>query len=134
MSNFLQTSLKFHSYFLLLAASPSPSVTWRSETSVWPQTDRPRSHLIRISRTTSYEPLGANCTAAAAGEDCTYRDRLKGVHILLSSSQAGSGRKVKQEQEEISRNHVPRLFLGSVYFLILRKKLTHNICKPRLQL
>ena len=34
-----------------------------------------------------------------------YRDRLKGVQILLSNSQAGSGRKVKQEQEEISRNH-----------------------------
>ena len=36
----------------------------------------------------------------------TYRDRLKGVQILLSNSQAGPGRKVKQEQEEISRNHV----------------------------
>ena len=35
-----------------------------------------------------------------------YRDRLKGVQILLSNSQAGSGRIVKQEQEEISRNHV----------------------------
>ena len=36
----------------------------------------------------------------------TYRDRLKGVHNWLSNSQAGPGRKVKQEQEEISRNHV----------------------------
>ena len=35
-----------------------------------------------------------------------YRDRLKGVHILLSNSQAGQGRAVKQEQKEISRNHV----------------------------
>ena len=35
-----------------------------------------------------------------------YRDRLKRVQILLSNSQAGPGRKVKQEQEEISRNHV----------------------------
>ena len=35
-----------------------------------------------------------------------YKDRLKGVHILLSNSQAGPSRKVKQEQEEISRNHV----------------------------
>ena len=34
------------------------------------------------------------------------RDRLKGVQILLSNSQAGPGRKVKKEQEEISRNHV----------------------------
>ena len=44
-----------------------------------------------------------------------YRDRLKGVQILLSNCQAGPGRKVKQDQEEISRNHVPRLFLGSVH-------------------
>ena len=35
-----------------------------------------------------------------------YRDRLKGVQNLLSNSQAGPGRKVKQEQEEISRNRV----------------------------
>ena len=35
-----------------------------------------------------------------------YRDRLKGVQILLSRTQAGPGRKVKQEQEEISANHV----------------------------
>ena len=35
-----------------------------------------------------------------------YRDRRKGVQILLSNSQAGSGSKVKQEQEEISRNHI----------------------------
>ena len=33
------------------------------------------------------------------------------MQILLSSTQAGPGRKVKQEQEEISRNHVPRLYL-----------------------
>ena len=38
----------------------------------------------------------------------------KGLHILLSYSQAGSGRKAKHGQEEISRNHVQRLFLGSV--------------------
>ena len=35
-----------------------------------------------------------------------YRDRLKGVQILLSRTQAGPGRTVKQEQEEASRNHV----------------------------
>ena len=43
-----------------------------------------------------------------------YRDRLKGLQILLSRTQAGPGRKVKQEQKETSRNHVPRLFLSSV--------------------
>ena len=43
-----------------------------------------------------------------------YRAEKKSLQILLSSTQAGPGRKVKQEQEGISRNHVPRLFLGSV--------------------
>ena len=43
-----------------------------------------------------------------------YRAEKKSLQILLSRTQAGPGRKVKQEQEEISRNHVPRLFLGSV--------------------
>ena len=43
-----------------------------------------------------------------------YRAEKKSLQILLSMSQAGPGRKVKQEQEEISRNHVPRLFLSSV--------------------
>ena len=35
-----------------------------------------------------------------------YRAHKKGLQILLSNSQAGPGRKVKQEQEEISHNHV----------------------------
>ena len=43
-----------------------------------------------------------------------YRAEKKSYQILLSSTQAGPGRKVQQEQEENSRNHVPRLFLGSV--------------------
>ena len=36
---------------------------------------------------------------------------------MLSSTQAEPGRKVKQQQEDISRNHVPRLFLSSAVFL-----------------
>ena len=47
-----------------------------------------------------------------------YRAEKKSLQILLSSTQAGPGRKVKREQEEISRNHVPRLFLGSVVALM----------------
>ena len=43
-----------------------------------------------------------------------YRAEKKSLQILLSSTQALPDRKVKQEQEEISRNHVPRLLLGSV--------------------
>ena len=35
-----------------------------------------------------------------------YRDGLKGIHVLLSNNQSGPVTTVKQEQEEISRNHV----------------------------
>ena len=52
-----------------------------------------------------------------------YRAEKKSLLILLSSTLAGSGRKVKQEQEEISRNHIPRLFLGSVEVLGMTNKL-----------
>ena len=37
---------------------------------------------------------------------CKYREWLKGMQILLSGTQAGPGRTGKQEQEQISRNHV----------------------------
>ena len=49
---------------------------------------------------------------------CVYRAEKKSLQILLSRTQAGPGRKVKQEQEEISHNHVPRLFLGSVSLVL----------------
>ena len=42
-----------------------------------------------------------------------YRVRNKGMQILLSNSQAGLGRRVKQEQEETSRNHVQDFIPGS---------------------
>ena len=38
------------------------------------------------------------------------------MQILLSNSQAVPGRTVKQEQEEISRNHVQALFPGPLPF------------------
>ena len=44
----------------------------------------------------------------------TYRGEKKSLQILLSSTQAGPGRKVKQEQEEIYRNHVQAFIPGSV--------------------
>ena len=44
-----------------------------------------------------------------------YRARNKGLQILLSNSQERPGRKVKQKQEEISRNHVQAFFPGSVH-------------------
>ena len=43
-----------------------------------------------------------------------YRDRLKGMQILLSRTQAGPGRTDIQEQEQISRNHVQTIFGSSV--------------------
>ena len=44
----------------------------------------------------------------------TYRDRLKSRQILQSRIQAGPGGKVKQEQEESSRNRLP-YFSRSLY-------------------
>ena len=38
-----------------------------------------------------------------------YRDRLKGMQILLSRTQAGPGRTGEQEQEQASPNHVQTL-------------------------
>ena len=35
-----------------------------------------------------------------------YRDRLNGMQILLSRTQAGAGKAGKQEQEQTSRKHV----------------------------
>ena len=37
-----------------------------------------------------------------------YRDEIYSLQILLSRTQAGPGRTVKQEQEQTSRNHVQR--------------------------
>ena len=46
-----------------------------------------------------------------------YRARIKGMQMLLSNSQAGPGKTVKQEQEEISRNHIQAFIPGSVLLL-----------------
>ena len=45
-----------------------------------------------------------------------YRARNKGMQILLSNSQAGPGRTVKQDQEDISHNHVQAFIPGSVMY------------------
>ena len=44
-----------------------------------------------------------------------YRGGNKGLQILLSRAQAGPGRTVKQEQEQISRNHVQTFISPSVH-------------------
>ena len=51
-------------------------------------------------------------TALAA--TTVYRGGNKGLFFLLSRTQAGSDRTVKEEQEEISRNHVQTFIPGSV--------------------
>ena len=43
-----------------------------------------------------------------------YRDEIYSLQNLLSRTQAGPGRTVKKEQEEISPNHVRRINLISV--------------------
>ena len=53
-----------------------------------------------------------------------YRVEKKSLQILLSRTQAGPGKTVKQELEEISRNHMPRLFLSSVS----KKRVNINGC------
>ena len=45
-----------------------------------------------------------------------YRDGKKGMYILLSKSCLVLSAVVKQQQEQISRNHVPSLFAASVLF------------------
>ena len=45
-----------------------------------------------------------------------YRDEIYSLQILLSRTKAGQGRTVKQEQEEISPNHIQRINLVSVQF------------------
>ena len=44
-----------------------------------------------------------------------YRGVNKGLYVLLSRTQAEPGRTVKQEQEEISRNHVKTFIFLSIY-------------------
>ena len=43
-------------------------------------------------------------------KEALYREPAKGLQILLSRTQAGPGRAVKQEQEEISPNHVQAMY------------------------
>ena len=56
--------------------------------------------LLQVIQTTSYPYRGAN----------------KGLYVLLSRTQAGPGRTVKQEQEQISRNHVQTFISPSVHY------------------
>ena len=46
-----------------------------------------------------------------------YRDEMNSLQIQLSSTQAGPGRAVKEQQEQNSPNHVQRINLISVIVL-----------------
>ena len=69
--------------------------------------------------------LGIHLTYIIQRSACMYRDRLKSVQIFLCRTQAGTGRKVKQHHDEISRNRVPSFWPISVY-------LGHDIAQPSL--
>ena len=58
--------------------------------------------IKHISSLHVLQPLGFRCTLNLS----LYRDRLKGLQILLSMTQTRPGRAGKQEQEQTSRNHV----------------------------
>ena len=75
-------------------------------------------------------PVGAAAAVMGTADEDTvepaaevlYRDEIYSLQILLSRTQAGPGRTVKQQQEEISPNHVQRLNLISVYDIKLALK------------
>ena len=55
-----------------------------------------------------------------------YRGGNKGLFVLLSRTQAGPGRTVKQEQEEISSNHVQTVINLSVLYEIVHQELAEQ--------
>ena len=54
------------------------------------------------------------CVQTSNGDLCTEGE-IKVCFVTLSRTQAGPGRTVKQEQEEISRNHVQTFISPSVH-------------------
>ena len=72
-------------------------------------------HNIRtVSVQASCEGEDLYCKTIGNNDICFYRGVIKGLFVLLSRTQAGPGRTVKQEQEEISRNHVQTFISPSV--------------------
>ena len=71
-----------------------------------------------ISDAASFHPPHCTNSVPETLFNYTYRGANKGLYVLLSRTQAEPGRTVKQEQEEISCNHIPRIFLSSVCFLM----------------
>ena len=58
-----------------------------------------------------------------------YREEIYSLQILLSRTQAGPGRTGKQEQEEISPNHVQRINLPSVHVMLAIRSVTQVLLR-----
>ena len=86
--------------------APPPQSGWTQE-----QRRHRRARMEAAAEVPLSAPLPARGTSAirCSRDDNVYRDRLKRVQILLSRTQAGPGREVKQKQEETSSNHVHAL-------------------------
>ena len=65
-----------------------------------------RIEVYKNSSDERFRGLLSHLVTERRSSSTRYRDRNKGMQILSSNSKAGQGRTVKQEQEEISRNHV----------------------------
>ena len=63
----------------------------------------------------NYLPACICCATKYVRHVIQYRGANKGLHVLLSRTQAGPGRTVKQEQEEISHNHAQTFICLSVH-------------------
>ena len=115
----------FLSADLPMAALPPPRGTGNRGVDNWSEENRALTlRVFRLRQTANQGPGWARLDSAPRVARCLsllsatfahmYRARNKGMQILLSNSQAGPGRTVKQEQEEISRNHVQAFIPGSV--------------------
>ena len=77
-------------------------------------TDSQRAPPEEIPGAGSQGQHGARVHYSRATQSRLYRGGNKGLFVLLSRTQAGPGRTVKQEQKEISRNHVQTFICLSV--------------------
>ena len=75
----------------------------------------PRKERIRMRANVLLCYTEAQREAKRKGErKRAYRDEINSLQIQLSSTQAGLGRAVKEQQEQNSPNHVQRINLISV--------------------
>ena len=75
-------------------------------------TVRRQMATLKLTQETHKAGLKSNCQPQ---DNSMYRAEKKSLQILLSRTQVGPGRKVKQEQEQISRNHVQTFSVCSIH-------------------